>query len=149
MITFVNSKKQIKTCSLNSDIENSDPSLFKRLQYAKEVLVQMLNKNHQTSNTATGNILEATQGSTCTNGLLTASQSTANVVFTSTVTSKQSVLETNNAGRSSQKYPTILKSARNCAESSATKSKYYTSCQTSANKSHNIKSKYSGNYSTV
>ena len=47
MITFVNSKKQVKTCSLNSDIENSDPSLFKRLQYAKEVLVQMLSKNHQ------------------------------------------------------------------------------------------------------
>ena len=49
MVTFVNAKKEIKTTTLqNSDqssLEMNDPSLFKRLQYAKEVLVQMMGGN--------------------------------------------------------------------------------------------------------
>lgn len=43
MVTFVNSKREIKTCPLQSndpqELQLADPSLFKRLQYAKEVLV--------------------------------------------------------------------------------------------------------------
>lgn len=44
-VTFVNSKKQVKIVPLNNsnrNLEQEDPSLFKRLQYAKEVLVQMM-----------------------------------------------------------------------------------------------------------
>jgi len=42
MVTFVNSKRDVKSVPLNnpeSNLEMEDPSLFKRLQYAKEVLV--------------------------------------------------------------------------------------------------------------
>jgi len=44
VVTFINARKEIKECLLNSDrnLEVEDPSLFKRLQYAKEVLVQMM-----------------------------------------------------------------------------------------------------------
>ncbi len=44
-VTFVNSKQDIKTIPLSTSDENlelSDRSLFKRLQYAKEILVQMM-----------------------------------------------------------------------------------------------------------
>ena len=42
MVTFVNARKELKTVPLdnsNGNLEQEDPSLFKRLQYAKEVLV--------------------------------------------------------------------------------------------------------------
>ena len=29
---------------LSSDLETKDPSMYKRLQYAKEILIQMINK---------------------------------------------------------------------------------------------------------
>lgn len=47
VVTFVNAKQQIKVCPLlqDSNLEIEDPSLFKRLQYAKEVLVQMMGSN--------------------------------------------------------------------------------------------------------
>jgi len=47
MVTFVNAKQQIKVFPLlqDSNLEIEDPSLFKRLQYAKEVLVQMIGNN--------------------------------------------------------------------------------------------------------
>lgn len=46
VVTFVNAKKEIKTVSVNnSSLEFDDPSLYKRLQYAKEVLVQMMSGN--------------------------------------------------------------------------------------------------------
>lgn len=44
-VTFVNAKRDIKTVPINDpnlNLEDEDPSLFKRLQYAKEVLVQMM-----------------------------------------------------------------------------------------------------------
>ena len=44
-VTFVNSKQEIKTVPINTPDENleyMDKSLFKRLQYAKEILVQMM-----------------------------------------------------------------------------------------------------------
>lgn len=45
-VTFVNSKQEVKTMplSVQNDInlEKTDKSLFKRLQYAKEILVQMM-----------------------------------------------------------------------------------------------------------
>ena len=44
-MTFVNAKQEVKTVPLNcpnKDFEITDKSLFKRLQYAKEVLVQMM-----------------------------------------------------------------------------------------------------------
>ena len=44
MVTFVNSRKQIKKLPLSSDLETKDPSMYKRLQYAKEILIQMINK---------------------------------------------------------------------------------------------------------
>lgn len=45
LVTFVNAKRDIKTVPINDpnlNLEDEDPSLFKRLQYAKEVLVQMM-----------------------------------------------------------------------------------------------------------
>lgn len=44
-MTFISSKKQIKKLPLSSDLESKDPSMYKRLQYAKEILIQMINKN--------------------------------------------------------------------------------------------------------
>lgn len=44
-MTFVNAKRDIKECLLSGDqqaLELEDPSLYKRLQYAKDVLVQMM-----------------------------------------------------------------------------------------------------------
>jgi len=42
-VTFVNAKRELKVESItNNNLEFADPSLFKRLQYAKEVLVQMM-----------------------------------------------------------------------------------------------------------
>ncbi|CDW89711.1 protein kinase domain protein [Stylonychia lemnae] len=45
IVTFVSSKKQIKKLPLSSDLESKDPSMYKRLQYSKEILIQMINKN--------------------------------------------------------------------------------------------------------
>ena len=45
MVTFVNAKREVKLVPMNNpnfNLEVEDPSLFKRLQYAKEVLVQMM-----------------------------------------------------------------------------------------------------------
>lgn len=44
-MTFVNSKHEVKTLPLSTPMDNLeqiDKSLFKRLQYAKEILVQMM-----------------------------------------------------------------------------------------------------------
>ncbi len=42
-MTFVNAKRELKVEPIaNNNLEFEDPSLFKRLQYAKEVLVQMM-----------------------------------------------------------------------------------------------------------
>jgi polo-like kinase 1 len=50
MVTFVNSRKQIKKLPLSSDLESKDQSMYKRLQYAKEILLQMINKTPTTNN---------------------------------------------------------------------------------------------------
>ena len=47
LITFINSKQEVKTVSLNGpgadeNLRLTDKSLYKRLQYAKEILVQMM-----------------------------------------------------------------------------------------------------------
>ena len=46
IVTFVNSKQEVKTMPLSAqndvNLEVSDKSLYKRLQYAKEILVQMM-----------------------------------------------------------------------------------------------------------
>lgn len=46
VVTFVNSKQEIKQMPLSAqhdqNLETTDKSLFKRLQYAKEILVQMM-----------------------------------------------------------------------------------------------------------
>ncbi len=44
MVTFVTSKKVVKKLPLSTDLETRDPSMYKRLQYSKEILVQMINK---------------------------------------------------------------------------------------------------------
>eukprot|EP00347_Sterkiella_histriomuscorum_P016927 403351315 len=49
IVTFISSKKQIKKLPLSSDLESKDPSMYKRLQYAKEILIQMINKNETKS----------------------------------------------------------------------------------------------------
>ena len=46
IVTFVNSKQEVKSMPLSAqndvNMEVSDKSLYKRLQYAKEILVQMM-----------------------------------------------------------------------------------------------------------
>lgn len=44
LVTFVTAKKQIKKQPLSSDLETNDPSMYKRLQYAKDILIQMISK---------------------------------------------------------------------------------------------------------
>ena len=39
LVTFVTSKKQLKKQPLSSDLEQKDPSMYKRLQYAKDILI--------------------------------------------------------------------------------------------------------------
>ncbi len=39
MVTFVTAQKQVKKLPLSSDLECKDPSMYKRLQYAKEILI--------------------------------------------------------------------------------------------------------------
>lgn len=41
-VTFVTAKEEVRSTPLYSDLENKDPSLFKRLNYAKEILVHMI-----------------------------------------------------------------------------------------------------------
>jgi polo-like kinase 1 len=47
LVTFVTSKKQVKKQPLSSDLEAKDPSMYKRLQYAKDILIQMISKKPQ------------------------------------------------------------------------------------------------------
>lgn len=42
-VTFVTSRREVRHAPLHTDLENDDPSLFKRLNYAKEILVGMIN----------------------------------------------------------------------------------------------------------
>ena len=56
MVTFINSKKQIKKLPLTSDLECKDPSMYKRLQYAKEILIQMINKTDKADYNTSGKL---------------------------------------------------------------------------------------------
>jgi len=42
-VTFITSRKEVWNTPLYQDLEKEDPSLFKRLNYAKEILVNMIN----------------------------------------------------------------------------------------------------------
>lgn len=42
-VTFITSKREVKSTPLYVDLEKKDPSLYKRLNYAKEILVHMIN----------------------------------------------------------------------------------------------------------
>lgn len=42
-VTFITSRREVRSTPLYSDLEIKDPSLFKRLNYAKEILVHMIN----------------------------------------------------------------------------------------------------------
>lgn len=42
-VTFITSRREVRHAPLHTDLENDDPSLFKRLNYAKEILVGMIN----------------------------------------------------------------------------------------------------------
>jgi len=46
-VTFITSRKEVKNSPLYQDLEKEDPSLFKRLNYAKEILVGMINPSKQ------------------------------------------------------------------------------------------------------
>lgn len=46
-VTFIKSKGEVRNTPLYQDLENKDPSLFKRLNYAKEILVHMINPQKQ------------------------------------------------------------------------------------------------------
>jgi hypothetical protein len=41
-VTFITSKGEVRNSPLYYDLEKKDPSLFKRLNYAKEILVHMI-----------------------------------------------------------------------------------------------------------
>ena len=42
-VTFITSKGEVRNSPLFHDLEKKDPSLFKRLNYAKEILMHMIN----------------------------------------------------------------------------------------------------------
>jgi len=42
-VTFITSKGEVRNTPLYHDLEKKDPSLYKRLNYAKEILVHMIN----------------------------------------------------------------------------------------------------------
>lgn len=54
-VTFITSWKEIRTTPLYSDLEKQDPSLFKRLNYAKEILLNMINPSKEDEETKNGN----------------------------------------------------------------------------------------------
>ena len=41
-VVFVTARKEVRQTPLYKDLETTDPSLFKRLNYAKEILVNMI-----------------------------------------------------------------------------------------------------------
>jgi hypothetical protein len=43
-VTFISARKEVKSLPLTSDLEVKDPSLYKRLKYAKDILLQMIHK---------------------------------------------------------------------------------------------------------
>lgn len=48
-MTFITARKEVKTTPLYSDLENHDPSLYKRLNYAKEILLNMIHPSQKES----------------------------------------------------------------------------------------------------
>jgi len=42
-VTFITSRREVRNTPLYQDLEREDPSLYKRLNYAKEILVNMIN----------------------------------------------------------------------------------------------------------
>jgi hypothetical protein len=48
-VTFITARKEVKTTPLYSDLEKHDPSLFKRLNYAKEILLNMIHPSQKDS----------------------------------------------------------------------------------------------------
>jgi len=44
-VSFITAKREVRTSPLYQDLEKKDPSLFKRLNYAKEILMHMINPN--------------------------------------------------------------------------------------------------------
>jgi hypothetical protein len=48
-VTFITARKEFKTTPLYSDLEKQDPSLFKRLNYAKEILLNMIHPENEES----------------------------------------------------------------------------------------------------
>ena len=49
MVAFINAKRERLSYPLSSDLENTNPSLFKRLRYAKDMLIQMINPAQSTT----------------------------------------------------------------------------------------------------
>ena len=49
VVTYVNSGRHVKRLPLTSDIEKLDPSMFKRLQFSKEILLQFVSKKSDKS----------------------------------------------------------------------------------------------------
>ena len=48
-VTFITARKEVKTTPLYSDLEKHDPSLYKRLNYAKEILLNMIHPSQKES----------------------------------------------------------------------------------------------------
>lgn len=48
-MTFITARKEVKTTPLYSDLEKHDPSLYKRLNYAKEILLNMIHPSQKES----------------------------------------------------------------------------------------------------
>ena len=46
-VTFITSKREVRNTPLYQDLEKEDPSLYKRLNYAKEILVNMMNPKRE------------------------------------------------------------------------------------------------------
>ena len=55
-VTFITAKREVRSSALATDLEKKDPSLFKRLNYAKEILVHMLNPSKNSEKTEKENV---------------------------------------------------------------------------------------------
>ena len=91
-VTFVNAKQEVKQMPLTEDENLEDKSLYKRLQYAKEILVQMISAQSMPASLALTNQAKSAEGTGAANEYATQQQRVAPGAQTNV---RSSVVETN------------------------------------------------------
>lgn len=65
-VTFITAKREVRNTPLYPDLEKKDPSLYKRLNYAKEILVNMINPSKPSTDITDKENLERRDGASTT-----------------------------------------------------------------------------------